>query len=62
MHEDNFLSQVNDSPTRGDATLDLLPTNVHELIDDIRIGGCLSCSNHTVVEFQGYSLNQYMNT
>jgi len=42
--EDNFLSQLIDSPTRGNAILDLLLTNVNELIGNIRIGGCLGCS------------------
>ena len=49
--EDNFLSQVIDGPTRGDAILDLLLTNANELIGDIRIGGCLGCSDHAMVEF-----------
>ena len=49
--EDNFLSQVIDSPTRGDAILDLLLTNVKELIGDIKTGGYLGCSNHAVAEF-----------
>jgi len=49
--EDNFLSQVIDSPTRGDTTVDLLLTTINELIGDIRIGGCLGCSNYIMVEF-----------
>ena len=48
--EDNFLSQVIDSPTREDAILDLLLTNTRELIGDIRIGDCQGCSDHAVVE------------
>ena len=32
--------------------LDLLLTNMSELIGDIRIGGCLGCSNHGMVEFK----------
>jgi len=47
---DNFVSQVIDIPTREDAMLDLLLTNTSELIGDIRIGGCLGCSHHAVVE------------
>jgi len=31
--------------------LDLLLTSVSELIGDIRIGGCLGCTDHGVVEF-----------
>ncbi|KAK4813526.1 hypothetical protein QYF61_009252 [Mycteria americana] len=49
--EDNFLSQVIDSPTRGDVLLDLLVTNTSELIGDVKIGGSLSCSDHALVEF-----------
>ena len=49
-HEDNFLSQVIDSPTRGDVILDLLVTDASELIS-VRIGGSLGCSDHALVEF-----------
>ncbi|GAB0186388.1 hypothetical protein GRJ2_001104100 [Grus japonensis] len=49
--EDNFLSQVIDNPTRGDAILDLLVTNASELISDVKIGGSLGCSDHLLVEF-----------
>ncbi|KAK4806137.1 hypothetical protein QYF61_001060 [Mycteria americana] len=49
--EDNFLSQVIDTPTRGDATLDLLVTNASELISDVKTGGSLGCSDHALVEF-----------
>ena len=49
--EDKFLGQVIDGPTRGGTTMDVLLTSVNELIDDIRIGGCLGCSDHAVVEF-----------
>ncbi|KAK4830418.1 hypothetical protein QYF61_011042 [Mycteria americana] len=49
--EDNFLSQVIDSPTRGDVILDLLVTNASELIGDVKIGGSLGCSDHALVEF-----------
>ncbi|PKU42375.1 hypothetical protein llap_7322 [Limosa lapponica baueri] len=49
--EDNFLSQVIDSPTRGDEILDLLVTNAIKLIGDIKIGGSLGCSDHALLEF-----------
>ena len=49
--EDNFLSQVIDSPTTGDAILDLLVTNTSELIGDVKIGGSLGCSDYVLVEF-----------
>jgi len=49
--EDNFFSQVTDSPTREDAILDLLVTNTRELISGVKIGGYLGCSDHALVEF-----------
>jgi len=49
--EHNFLSQVIDSPIRGGAILDLLVTNINELIGDVKIGGSLGCSDHTLVKF-----------
>jgi len=48
--ENNFLSLVIDSPTRGDAVLDLLVTNASKLIGDIKIGGSLGCSDHALVD------------
>ncbi|KAK4810519.1 LOW QUALITY PROTEIN: hypothetical protein QYF61_004482, partial [Mycteria americana] len=49
--EDNFLTQVIDSPTRGEALLDLLLTNTDELIIWVKIGGSQGCSDHALVEF-----------
>ncbi|KAK4827189.1 hypothetical protein QYF61_015151 [Mycteria americana] len=49
--EDNFLTQVIDTCTRGDAILDLMVTNASELISDVKIGGSLGCSDHALVEF-----------
>jgi len=49
--EDNFLSQVIDTPTQEDAILDLVFTNPNELISDIKTGGSLGCSDHALVEF-----------
>ncbi|KAK4810175.1 hypothetical protein QYF61_010948 [Mycteria americana] len=49
--EDNFLSQAIDSPTRGDALLDLLVTNASDLISDVKVGGSLGCSDHALVAF-----------
>ena len=49
--EDNFLSQVIDSPSRGGAVLDVLHTNERKLIGDISIGVCLCCSDHKMVDF-----------
>ena len=48
--EDNLI-QVTDSPTRGEALLDLLLTNMDELIKDIKISVSLGCSDHALVEF-----------
>jgi len=41
----------NRQPHLGEAVLDLLLTNTVQLIGDIRIGGCLGCGGHAVVEF-----------
>jgi len=49
--EDNSLSQVIDSPTRGDVTLDLVVTSASELIGGVKTGGSLGCSDHALVEF-----------
>lgn len=49
--EDNFLSRAIDSPTRSDAILGLFFTKTSELIADISIGGCLCCSELSVVAF-----------
>ncbi|XP_074436717.1 interferon gamma receptor 1 isoform X2 [Larus michahellis] len=49
--EGNNLSQVIDNPIRGAVILDLMVTNVSELIGDINIGGSLGCSDHALVEF-----------
>ncbi|PKU37428.1 nedd4-binding protein 2-like 2 [Limosa lapponica baueri] len=49
--EGNCLSQVTDSPTRGDVILDLMVTNASTLISDSKIGGSLGCSDHALVGF-----------
>jgi len=49
--EDNILSQVIDGPTKGDAILDLLVTKASELIADVKNGGRLNCSDHSLVKF-----------
>ena len=49
--DDNFLVQVVDRPTRGEALLDLLLTNAEEIIKDANVGGSLGCSDHALVEF-----------
>ena len=40
---DNFLVQILDRPTRGEALLDLLLTNTEEIIKGVNIGGSLGC-------------------
>ncbi|KAK4806236.1 hypothetical protein QYF61_013380 [Mycteria americana] len=45
------LMVVIDTPTRGDAILDLMVTTASELISDVKIGGSLGCSDHALVEF-----------
>ena len=49
--EDNFLVQVIDGPTRGEALLDLVITNEEESVRDVKIGGSLVCSARALVEF-----------
>ena len=48
---ENFLSQIIDSPKRREAMMDLLVTNVSELISEVKIQGTLACSDHALVEF-----------
>jgi len=49
--EDNFLVQVIDGPTQGEALLDLVLTNAEESIREVKIGGSLGCSNHAMMKF-----------
>lgn len=49
--EDNFLSQVIGSPIREVAILYLMVTNAIELTGDMKHGGSLGCSDHSLVEF-----------
>lgn len=55
--EDKFLLQVLNKQTKGEVLLDLMFTNVEELIKEAKIGGSLGSSDHTLVEFcdlEGY--------
>lgn len=45
--QDNFLTQLIASPTRGDMILDLMVTHTSRLFWDVHIGG----SDHVLVEF-----------
>ena len=49
--DDNFLVQVLDRPTSGEALLDLPLTNAEEIIKGVNVGGSRGCSNHGLVEF-----------
>ncbi|KAJ7425453.1 hypothetical protein WISP_23428 [Willisornis vidua] len=49
--ENNFLTHIIDSPTRGDAFLDLFATKTSDLTRDIKIGVNLGCSGYALVEF-----------
>ena len=49
--DDNFLMQVVEEPTRKGALLDLVLTNKEGLVEDVKVGGRLGCSDHEMVEF-----------
>ena len=49
--EDNFLGQVTDGPTRGEALLGLVLSSAEESIGEVKIGGSLGCSDHASVHF-----------
>jgi len=48
--EDNLLVQVLDRPIRGEALVNLVLTNVEEIIKEVKIGGRLDYSNHAMLE------------
>lgn len=45
------VTQVMDRPTRGEALLDLVLTNMEEIVKEVKIGGSLDYSDHAQVEF-----------
>lgn len=49
-----LLDQVLDRPNRGEVLLDLLLTNTEEIIEEVKIGGSLGCSDRALVEFTVY--------
>jgi len=49
--DDNFLMQVVEEPTRQGALLDLVLTHKECLVEDVKVGGRLGCSDHEMVEF-----------
>jgi len=50
--DDNFLTQVVEQPTRRGVLLDLVLTNTEGLVDDVKVGGSLRCSDHGMVKFR----------
>jgi len=50
--DDNFLMQVVDEPTRRGALLDLVLMNKKGLVEDVKAGSNLGCSDHEMVEFR----------
>lgn len=48
---DNFLVEVMENLTRGEALLDLLLTSAEEFTKKDKTGGSLASSNHVLVEF-----------
>jgi len=50
--DDNFLTWVVEQPMRRDVLLDLVLTNTEGLVEDVKAGGNLSCSDHEMVEFR----------
>jgi len=50
--DDKFLKKVVEEPTRRGALLDLVVTNKEGLVEDVKVGGRLGCSDHGMVEFR----------
>jgi len=48
----NFLMQVLEEPTRKGTLLDPVLTNKEGLVEDMKAGGSLSCSDHEMVNFR----------
>ena len=48
---DNFLMQVVEEPMRRGMLLDLVLTNKDRLVEDVKVGGSLGCSDHEMLEF-----------
>ena len=48
--EDNFPTQLVSEPTREGALLDLLLVNREELLGEVKVGGCLGCSDCEMIE------------
>jgi len=50
--DDNFLMQVVEEPTRKGALLGLILTNMEGLVENVKVGGRVGCSDHEIVEFR----------
>uniref|UniRef100_A0A803T8Q3 Reverse transcriptase domain-containing protein n=1 Tax=Anolis carolinensis TaxID=28377 RepID=A0A803T8Q3_ANOCA len=48
---DNFMVQKVEEATRGSATLDLILTNVEDLINTVEVVGSLGASDHVLLQF-----------
>ena len=48
----DFILEVVEEPTRKGALLDLVLTNKEGLVEDVKVGGRLGCSDHEMVEFR----------
>ena len=48
---DNFLTQMVRTPTRGNSTLDLIFTTDVDLVSEVSVGECLGTSDHQAVSF-----------
>ena len=44
--------EVVEEPTRKGTLLDLVLTNKEGLVEDVKVGGRLGCSDHQIVEFR----------
>jgi len=49
--EDNFLAQVIDITSRGEALVNMVLISADEIIKEMKIKGSMGCSGHAVVEF-----------
>ena len=49
--DDNFLNQVVEEPTRKGALLDRVLTNKEGMVEDVKVGCRLCCSDHEMGEF-----------
>lgn len=50
--DDNLPAQMIKDPARRGALLDLTLTNKERLIGDVKVKGCLGCSDQEMVEFR----------